>query len=403
MFLEGMHEKGLFNENHMIRVIINTIDDFDYPAHWHNAIEIVYCMENGIDVRIGSRDIQLNEKDILFICPGEIHGFKAQEIKGKRVFIQFDITSLDGLDAVKNTFNPFVNTFKLSCARHYMLYRKISNQLISIIDAHNKKEPSYSLYLKARIYDVFFLLSTNTDVDIMTDNRKGGLILWLDLLFVIAFFMFSRWYKKGEGRELGVTMYDMGLSFDREKTVIDWKIIGKTVIMAAIMFGLLYVLTTIGYRFFNTDLRFIWPFLRPFTAGRLLQFLLYLPFFLLFFLFNGGVRLFGQMRLKEYESPAKTQIVWWLKNIYVMLGGLVIVSLFEYVPFLLGFGTGWALTGLSIFDGPFMSALVLIFPQFFVLFFVATYFYRKTGKVYLGSLITAIVVSWITCGGAAYF
>ena len=231
----------------------------------------------------------------------------------------------------------------------------------------------------------------------------GGLILWLDLLFVIAFLMFRRWYKKGEGKELGVTMYDMGLSFDREKTVLDWKIIGKTVIMAVIMFGLLYGLTTVGYRFFNTDLRFIWPFLRPFTAGRFLQFLLYLPFFLLFFLFNGGVRLFGQMRLSEYESPAKTQFIWWLKNIYVMLGGLVIVSLFEYVPFLLGYGTGWALTGLSLFDGPFMSALVLIFPQFFVLFFVATYFYRKTGKVYLGSLVTAIVVSWITCGGAAYF
>ena len=231
----------------------------------------------------------------------------------------------------------------------------------------------------------------------------GGLILWLDLLFIIAFFMFRRWYKKGEGKKLGVTMYDMGISFDREKTVIDRKIIGKTVLMAVIMFGLLYALTTIGYRCFNTDLRFIWPFLRPFTPGRFLQFLLYLPFFLLFFLFNGGVRLFGQMRLKEYESPVKTQFVWWLKNIYVMLGGLVIVSLFEYVPFLLGYGTGWALVGLSLFDGPFMSALVLIFPQFFVLFFVATYFYRKTGKVYLGSLITALIVSWITCGGAAYF
>jgi dienelactone hydrolase len=231
----------------------------------------------------------------------------------------------------------------------------------------------------------------------------GGLILWLDLLYVIAFFMFRRWYKKGEGKELGVTMYDMGISFDREKTVIDWKIIGKTVLMAAIMFGLLYALTTIGYSYFNTDLRFIWPFLRPLSPGRFLQFLLYLPFFLLFFLFNGGIRLFGQMRQKEYESPAKTQFVWWLKNIYVMLGGLVIVSIFEYVPFLLGYGTGWALVGLSLFDGPFMSALVLIFPQFFVLFFVATYFYRKTGKVYLGSLITAIIVSWITCGGSAYF
>jgi len=174
MLLEGMHEKGLFNENHMIRVVINTFEDFDYPAHWHNAIEIVYCMENGIDVRIGNMDIQLDEKDILFICPGEIHGFRAQEIKGKRVFIQFNIISLDELDEIKNAFNPFVNTFKLSSAKHHMLYEKISKQLINIIDAYNKKEPSYSLYLKARIYDIFFLLSTNTDIDIMTDDRKGG-------------------------------------------------------------------------------------------------------------------------------------------------------------------------------------------------------------------------------------
>lgn len=231
----------------------------------------------------------------------------------------------------------------------------------------------------------------------------GGLILWLDFLFIIAFFLFRRWYKKGEGKKLGVTMYDLGVSFDREKTVLNWRIIGKTVLMCGIFFGYLYILTVAGYRFINTDLRFIWPFLRPFSGGRFLQFLLYLPFFLLFFFFNGGVRLFGQMRLKEHKSPVVTQLVWWVKIVLVMLGGLVLVALFEYVPFVLGFGTGWAVTGLTLFDGPFMSALVLIFPQFFVLFFLATYFYRKTGKVYLGSLITAIVVSWITCGGAAYF
>ena len=231
----------------------------------------------------------------------------------------------------------------------------------------------------------------------------GGLILWLDCLCIIAYLMFRKWYRKGEGKELGVTMYDMGVSFDREKTVIDWGVLGKTVLMAVIMFGFLYAVTAVSYAVLNTDLRFIWPFFRPFSAGRFWQFLLYLPFFLMFFLFNGGVKLFGQMRLKEYKSPAKTQLIWWLNSLLVMLGGLVLVTLFEYGPFLLGFGTGWAITGLTIFDGPFMSALVLIFPQFFVLFFVATYFYRKTGKVYLGSLITALVVAWITCGGAAYF
>ncbi|NLW46075.1 MAG: dienelactone hydrolase family protein [Firmicutes bacterium] len=231
----------------------------------------------------------------------------------------------------------------------------------------------------------------------------GGLILWLDFLFIISFFMFRRWYKKGEGKKLGVTMYDLGISFNREKTVLDWKIIGKTVLISALMFIYLYLLTTVSYRFLNIDLRFIWPFLRPFTGKRFLQFLLYLLFFLLFFLFNGGVKLFGQMRIKEYSTPAKTQLGWWVKNVWVMLGGLVIVALFEYVPFVLGYGTGWALTGLSLFDGPFMSALVLIFPQFLILFFIATYFYRKTGKVYLGSLVTSLIVAWITCGGAAYF
>ncbi len=231
----------------------------------------------------------------------------------------------------------------------------------------------------------------------------GGLILWLDTLAVIAFFSLRAWYRKGEGRRLGVTTYDLGLSFDRDKTVIDWAVIGKIAFMGLLMFGFLLAGVSVCYRAFATDLRFIWPFLRPLTPARAGQFVLYLPFFLAFFLINGGVKLFGQMRLPEASSGARTQWLWWAKSILVMLGGLVVVALFEYVPFFLGFGTGFALTGLSLFDGPFMSALVLIFPQFFVLFFLAVYFFRKTGTVYLGSLVVATLVTWITCGGAAYF
>jgi hypothetical protein len=194
----------------------------------------------------------------------------------------------------------------------------------------------------------------------------------------------------------------MGISFDREKTVIDWKMIGKTVLMAMIMFGFLYALTAIGYFCFNTDLRFIWPFLRPFTPGRFLQFLLYLPFFLLFFLFNGGVRLFGQMRLKEYGSPAKTQFVWWLKNIYVMLAGWSLFHFSNMSRSCLAKGPAGSGRPFAV-RRPVHERACAYFPAVFCVFFAATYFYRKTGKVYLGSLITALIVSWITCGGAAYF
>ncbi len=231
----------------------------------------------------------------------------------------------------------------------------------------------------------------------------GGLILWLDVLAVIALFLMLYWYRKGEGRRLGVRLYDLGVSFDREKTLISWPILGKTGLIAAVMIAYLYTLTSVSYSLIAVDLRFIWPFLRPLNANRAGQVLLYLPFFLFFFFVNGGVRLYGRLRLKELASPWRTQLYWWLDSVVVMLGGLFLVAAFEYIPFFLGFGTGWSLIGLSLFDGPFMSALVLIVPEFLVLFFVSTYCFRKTGKVYLGSLLTALMVSWITCGGSAFF
>ncbi len=86
----------------------------------------------------------------------------------------------------------------------------------------------------------------------------------------------------------------------------------------------------------------------------------------------------------------------------LMLGGLVFVALFEYVPFILGIGPGFDAVGMPVFGGPFMSALIVIAPQFLVLFFVMTYFYRKTGKIYLGGLFTALVATWIATGAAIF-
>jgi dienelactone hydrolase len=191
----------------------------------------------------------------------------------------------------------------------------------------------------------------------------GGLILWLDTLTLIAFFMFRSWYRKGEGKRLGVTMYDMGISFEREKTVLDWTIIGRTVLLALIMFGFLLVIVSTSYSLFNTDLRFIWPFLRPLHPCPLRP-VSHLPSLLPRLL---PLQRRGQaLRSDAYSGGVHAgadPVALVGKSVLVMLGGLLAVALFEYVPFLLGFGTGFALTGLSLFDGPFMSALVLIFPQ----------------------------------------
>lgn len=238
--------------------------------------------------------------------------------------------------------------------------------------------------------------------DIYRALMANGVSVWFVTLILISLAMFLWWFKKGEGKRLGVSWYNLGAAWGEEKPHIDWGILGKTILLSLNLFGFIYVCCYLSTVLLGIEFRFIWPFLRPFTPMRLGQFFLYLPIYAAFFLFNAGVRLFGQFRLREYDSPVKTQIVWWLKNSLLMLGGLVLVALFEYVPFIMGIGPGFDAVGMSIFGGPFMSALVVIAPQFLVLFFVMTYFYRKTGKIYLGGLFTALVATWIVTGAAIF-
>jgi hypothetical protein len=134
----------------------------------------------------------------------------------------------------------------------------------------------------------------------------------------------------------------------------------------------------------------------------------YLPVYAAFFTVNAGVKLYGQLRLPEIKlkrkkSPALTQLAWWLYSILVMLGGLFIIALIEYIPFFMGLGPGADLFLSSLFGGPYMSVLILLVPQFAVFFFFSTWLYRKSGTVYTGSFVLAILATWVMAGGSAVF
>lgn len=227
----------------------------------------------------------------------------------------------------------------------------------------------------------------------------NGVIMWLSFLMLVALFMLLHWYKKGAGKKMGVTLYDLGLA--SEKNNVDKKIVAKSILLGFIMCALVYVMVLICDKLFMLDFRFIWPFFKPFTLTRFGQFWVYLPFYFAFFFISGGVKLFGQMRLKEYDSPVKTQLVWWGFACLLMLGGMTISVFIEYIPFFAGLGPGADLLFGSTFGGPFMSYLILAIPQFAMIFFISTYTFRRTGYVYIGSVVMAIIASWMLAGGSA--
>ncbi len=230
-----------------------------------------------------------------------------------------------------------------------------------------------------------------------------GMIIWLSFLMLVALVMMLLWYKRGRGKAMGVTLNDLGLSSEAKPRGFDWPVIAKSALAAVILVGAVYVLLVVSVALTGLDFRFIWPFFRPFSGERFGQFLLYLPFYLAFFTLNAGAKLYGQMKTPMRKSPAATQLAWWGRSIFVMLGGLFLVVLIEYIPFFLGIGPGADILFTSTFGGPFMSILILLIPQFMVFFFLSTYLYRRTGRVYVGSFVVAMLACWVVTGGSAMF
>jgi pimeloyl-ACP methyl ester carboxylesterase len=226
----------------------------------------------------------------------------------------------------------------------------------------------------------------------------NGVMVWFVVNAVIYAVIFTFWYRKNSLAR-GITMYDMGVSFDEERTVFDGRILGKTALLGLLLLSWMYVLSGISEWVLGFEFRFIWPFMRQFSLERFGYFWIYLLPALLFFLLNAGVFLFGQIRQKELDSPAKTQVVWWAKNCLTALLGLVAVWLIQYVPYFLGAGPGFEVIGLPQYSQMWPLMLFVFLPEFAVILFFVTWFYRRTGKIYLGSLMGAALAIWFSTAG----
>lgn len=228
----------------------------------------------------------------------------------------------------------------------------------------------------------------------------NGIAVWFLGNILIYLILFAIWYRK-QGKEAGVTMYDMGISFDQDKTALDWRILGKTFLLWALLFGWMYLVVSIAQWALGVEFRFLWGFMRQFSPRRFGLFLLYLIPYFLFFLVNGGIFLFGQAKQEEYDTPAKTQVIWWLKNCVAFLAGLAIIWAIQYVPYLFwGMPPGFEALGLPQYGQMWPLMTFIIIPQFIPLLFLLTWFYRKTGKVYLGALVIASIAIWFTAAGS---
>ncbi|MDD2261166.1 MAG: acetylxylan esterase [Clostridia bacterium] len=231
----------------------------------------------------------------------------------------------------------------------------------------------------------------------------NGFVGWYLFLIIIMVITLNSTWKKSQKLGSGLDYYDLGLGCEKNPDKLSWSLLGKSSLVTLLMISFMYLLVTVTQSLFMLDFRFIWPFFKMFTLERFLQFLVYIPIFALFFLLNNA-KIFGHMRQsRASEDTISSLLICWLKNAFVMIGGVFLMVLIEYIPFFLEIGPGADLLFSSTFGGPFMSLMILFIPQVIIFSFLCTFINKKTGHVYVSAFTVASLACWIVTGGSALF
>lgn len=174
MLVEGMHEKGIFTEDFPFRLAINIEDNFEYPMHWHAAIELLFVEVNSLNICVNNRELVLDEGDILFIAKGDTHGFSNQNNKGRRIFIQFDTSTFNAFESNNIVKSLLSSTFKTS-SKNDPFYQQLKEHIASIITAYSKKSFGLELFLSARIYDILAIIASFSAEKINLQNSSDNI------------------------------------------------------------------------------------------------------------------------------------------------------------------------------------------------------------------------------------
>ena len=219
----------------------------------------------------------------------------------------------------------------------------------------------------------------------------NGTIWWFVISNLIGFFLFRRWFKR-QSRENGLALSDLGISYRSDRFALDWGQIGRSIMLAAIVFAAVYLVEHLLEAVFIVDYRFIFPFASDLTPYRALMFLLYFPFLLLGFLFL-SLFLHGQYRRPRKATWLRTFLSWSVTNVLVMIVPLILFLMVQYVPLLAAgivpfVGPGGSLASFTMNLFHIIGVLILVVP-------ISTWFFQLTGKIYLGALVNAALVAWM--------
>lgn len=194
------------------------------------------------------------------------------------------------------------------------------------------------------------------------------------------------------GRRRGETLLTYGLSTHPEEIAFSWRYMAKALTVALTTVAGGYTLLAWIYGFWNVDVRWWMLLIRPMEAHRFsIAFAYVIPFITIFLINN--LLAFGWLRLKDFGSAVRNNVIWTLAVFVVNSLGVALVISAQMTSL---YVTGQPYIG----DVGYDTLMVILGNGFLPLFAVtsvfSTYCYRRTGNVYTGAILCGLLSTWMT-------
>jgi hypothetical protein len=218
---------------------------------------------------------------------------------------------------------------------------------------------------------LFVAASTRQLTWFFPQRMNNAVMLWAILNGTVGFLLFWLSYRFF-GKRHGVKPEMWGAKISAKDLL-------RTFALAAALFLFYFMMLAAVYYFLHVDYRFLFMGVRVFQPALLILLAMYAPFFFIFFLSN-SLRVNGAMRF-EGQKEWRSMLLAGIANSL----GLLLIVVVQYVTF---FTTGtvyWT-------DGwLYVNLLFAVVPMMFVLPYFNRYFFRETGRIYLGPMITCLI------------
>jgi pimeloyl-ACP methyl ester carboxylesterase len=219
-----------------------------------------------------------------------------------------------------------------------------------------------------------------------------GIVTWALGNFLISLVLFGLWHWF-LNRQNGATLEHYGLTWEGK---LNWGKIFKSLVFAIAVIVPAYLLLVISYEAFKVDFRLWVLAFKPMSDRQFMIMLAYLPFFGLFFLML-STSLNAQLRRVKADGSPIALDRQLLINAVLLAVGFVVLLLIQYIPLLTG--------GTLPLEEPLLTIVAFQFvPLMIAAALLLTYFFHKTGRIYAGAFIVAIMITWyIVAGQAIHF